>query len=368
LLNDTVLNCLFQPRFMPFDLCVRLEPVSKQFSQKAAVFYRHLEHIDVDHFLNRMPDVNWARKIFHRCRNLKVVEKIPMKKNSSNQDHINMMLVSKIPSVVSVSLEYEELTPLDILTLIGMPNLRHVGLFCKDQIYFDPDLDSFSAIEKLRVTSCECDSLFMENLCDPDQLEVLRAIKDPFFESHELVDLLSNYRNLREITIRCDDPPTDGLLNFIDLALNADCNVETLTLEVGYSAWMHRFPQAAEHSGFRKCLVDLRLSPVDDESLETFVPIISQLTRLRRLAFENLSGSLDVDFWFNLLPDLNRLEMKSACSLKSPIFDTEITFHTTYKKRYVFMNQRFVNICFFCPVSDQSAPKSLTFLAKFSSL
>jgi len=38
--DDTLVTCVFQPRYMSFDLCVRLEPVSKRFQQNARAFWR----------------------------------------------------------------------------------------------------------------------------------------------------------------------------------------------------------------------------------------------------------------------------------------------------------------------------------------
>jgi len=333
LLDQIVLQHVFQPRYMPFDLCVRLESVSKLFSQEASVFYCNLERLDVGHFLKRMPNVNWAEKIYFRCPKVKSVENVPLTCETTERDHMSLMFISKMNSVSRVTLDCEHLRELDLWILVDIP---HLGLVTKNASYFD--FESVQPIEKLRVTSFECDEPFLEKVfCDPGYLQVLRGKIRPAIELQDMIEMLGKFGNLREIIMNFHQPSPVLLRTFIDLAINS-LKVNHLSLECMYWNKKESFLEIAEDAGVQKYITHLRLRSFESQSIEAYVPAISKLTGLRSLSFVWFSGSLDPAFWFNVLPDLNRLEMKSLRSFKSSRFDSQIKLRTTYKKRYVLSN------------------------------
>jgi len=160
LLDDILLRHVFQPRYMSMDLCVRLEHVSKLFSNNADLFYRQLERVDVKHFLARESNVNWARKIYHRSPYLKHVENMPINDDDcSKLTIISSGLVCKMRNVTSLTLDMKSRSPVSMLMLRDMLNLDTVTIILDD----DDNHDSFNdlkPIEKLRVKSLKCNQLF----------------------------------------------------------------------------------------------------------------------------------------------------------------------------------------------------------------
>jgi len=57
LLDASVLNCLFRPRYMTMGLCVRLKPTSGLFAAKADQFYRQIKQVDVEELMEREENV-----------------------------------------------------------------------------------------------------------------------------------------------------------------------------------------------------------------------------------------------------------------------------------------------------------------------
>jgi len=86
---DQLLECVFQPRYMTFDLCVRLEPVARLFMKKAGRFYEQLQQVDVQYFTDKADNVKWACKLFQRCPNVETIKNIPFRKKNLNQDLIH---------------------------------------------------------------------------------------------------------------------------------------------------------------------------------------------------------------------------------------------------------------------------------------
>jgi len=328
LLDQIVLQHVFHARYMPFDLCVRLESVSRLFSQEACVFYRNLERLDVGHFLKRMPDVNWAGKIYFRCPKVKSVENVPLTCETTERDHMSLMFISKMKNVSRVTLDCEHLKELDLWILADIP---HLGLVTKNSSGFD--FENVHPIEKLRVTSFECDKPWLEEcFCNPGHLQVLHGVIHDWCEQEDMIDMLGKFENLREITMKFCERNAKFLGIFIDLALNR-LKVDTLSVECEYWNNKQLLLEVAKDAGIQKYMTYLFIGSYGDESIETYLPAISKLTGLRHLTFVWFSGSLDPAFWFNVLPDLNRLEMESSRFFESSRFDTKIKIRTTFKKR-----------------------------------
>jgi len=196
--DDTLLTCVFEPRYMSFELCVCLEPVSKRFQQMANVFYRQLDYLDVAHFSARLPDVNWAQKIRGCCPNLKSIDKMPITKDNLQRDLINTQFVRKMTTVTRIGLELRHVSPFVMLFLGDMPNLTTVEI-CSTALSDPGDL---KLVDKLRVTSLKCDHLSWMKFCDPNHLQVLHLSTCDGVTFGQLSDALGSFRNLREIAIR----------------------------------------------------------------------------------------------------------------------------------------------------------------------
>jgi len=329
--DDTLLTCVFQPRYMSFDLCVRLEPVSKRFQQMARVFYRQLDHLDVEHFLARLPDVNWARKIHSNCPNLKSIDKMPIKKDNLQRDFISTEFVRKMTSVTRIGLEWGGVSPFVMLFLSDMPNLIRVEILSTD--ISDPG--DLNLVEKLRVTSLKCDSLSWLQFFDPDHLQVLEFTNTAYPKAgpNELMQVLRKYENLREIKVGyCfEEYPEEYLVEFMDFA--SDFLKAQLSVRLRYDFGILEHDA---HPSIRKHVTDLELYEMKYINMETHMPVITQLSNLNQLSFNQLQRPLDASRWLSSLPSLSTLKANSRRYVEWRKFTLAVNFTTSYKKRCVF--------------------------------
>jgi len=333
LLDDISLKHVFQPRYMSFELCVRVEPVSKLFSDNADLFYRQLERVDVKHFLAREPNVNWARKIYRRCPNLKHVEKLSINDDdSSKRSIISTELVSKMKSITSLTLDMKNRSPLSMLMLVDMQNLDTVKITSGD----DNNLASFNdmePIEKLRVKSLDCDRLFWTKFFDPGNLEILKSYNYRSPDCNQLIDILVKFENLRELHITlCDQHLGMDTLDFIDFAYN-ELGVENLFLELACDVNNSEFRELSDHVNIQRSVTEIIMSRVTDKKMQIVKPCIAKLSRLTHLHFASLRCSLDASAWQKLLPFLKVISVASSCSFKSPRYDARLSIFTDYYKR-----------------------------------
>jgi len=328
LLNESILNCLFQPRYMTFELCVRLEPTSMLFAAKADPFYRQLKRLDVKEFLARERNVDWSRKIFNRCPNLETVDNVLVEKKTLKQDKVCIQLFSMMKSVSSVSIEFRgHYSPLTMLPLIGMTSLKHLKLSSRDvpsgdHLFNPPE-------EKLRVTSLECNDHGFISICHPDQLNgLLLNLSD--VDMNELIEKLPNFINLEDLTITFLRPQINdellSLVNFVSDVLQIDAFSLIL---FPFMVDETQFSQICEQSVFKKYIKHLSLRRISIEC----VPSILHFSQLRSLLLENVTCSLS--FFLESLPNLYLLHAACFTRVKSVHGSAILCFESTFDKRYI---------------------------------
>jgi len=326
--DDTLLTSVFQPRYMSFELCVCLEPVSKRLQQMARVFYRQLDHLDVEHFSARLPEVNWAQKIHACCPNLKFVDKMAIEKENLNRDKFSAYFLSKMKRVTRIGLQIGHLSPLAMLMLGDMRNLTEMEISST----IDPDSCDLNLIGKLRVTSLKCENLFWLQFFDPDHLKVLEFTKDSTADYDELIEMLRKYENLREIKVVVEDYSYGNeLLEFADFVSNV--------LKAELSVRLRHDTSILERmvrSNIRKHVTDL-LCEMGEENVQTYLPAISQLSSLKHLSFDNLQCPLDASRWLPSLSSLSILEVNSRRYVELTNFFLAVNFTTSSKKRCVLV-------------------------------
>jgi len=327
------LKHVFQPRYMSFELCVRLEPVSKLFSVNADLFYHQLQRVDVKHFLAREPNVNWARKIYRRCPNLKHVQNMLINDDdSSKRSIISTELVSKMKSITSLTLDMKNCSPLSMLMLVDMRNLDTVKITSDD----DNNLASFNdmePIEKLRVKSLDCDQLFWTKFFDPDNLEVLKSYNYRSPDCNQLIDMLVKFENLRELHITLYDQHLGmDTLDFVDFAYN-ELGVGNLFLELACDVNNSEFRELSDHVNIQRSVNELNMFRVTHQKMQIVKPCIAKLSRLTHLHIASLRCTLDASAWQKLLPSLKVISVALSCSFKSPRYDARLSIFTDYYKR-----------------------------------
>jgi len=338
ILCGSLLNCLFQPCYMSLDLCTRLEPTSALFATKAGQFYRQLKQLDVKEFVAREKNVNWSRKIYHRCPNLTEIENVPFDKESLKRDTICVQLFSMMKSISCVSMEFQHFSPVVMLPMVGMASLSSLSLTTDQVPTIDPSFN-LVPLEKFRVTSLKCDKLHLVDFCYPDHLNVLR-FELPRVDVDELIEKLLNFRNLRELTVRLQNFGNSEqlvpLINFVSDVLFVD----DFSLELNLSLYEFAFMELCEHAAvFEKVLSHLSLHYISAEC----VPNILQFSKLRSLSLMmgNLTFSLDV--FLKSLPNLQHLEVECFSNVVSELGGAILVFKSIFDKRckqfFVFLKR-----------------------------
>jgi len=123
-LDKTTVSCLFQSRYMSVELCVRLESVSKNSFENANSYYLQLECFDFQDYVAKEVRVRWASKISKRCPNLLKILNLQVTKESFERDLVNVHLVSKLPNVSFVSLDFSHFSDFVMLTLADIKKLK----------------------------------------------------------------------------------------------------------------------------------------------------------------------------------------------------------------------------------------------------
>jgi len=327
LLDDIVLNCVFQPRYMTLDMCIRLEPTSTLFATKADQFYRNLKQLDVKEFVVREKQVNWSRKIFNRCPNLKSVENFTVAKESLKRDMVCLQLISLMKSIFSVGVVFHDhFSPSDMFPMIGMANLNHLSLYTS---HAPVDIISFNLlpVEKLRVTSLKCDALYFMDLCFPDHLNVLHL---EFTEVgiNELIEKLFNFRNMKKLTVRlkCPDNAEEllSLVNFVSDVLLVDA------FSLQPFSWLKSefFLNICDQTAFEKCITYLWLENIDSE----YVPNILKFQNLQCLWLTNVTFSMDV--FLKSLPNLHYLAAENHYNVESAQGGAILCFKSIFNRGY----------------------------------
>jgi len=327
LLDDTVLNCMFQDRYMTLDLCVRLEPISALFSAKVDQFYRQLKQIDVKDFLSRESNVNWARKIFHRCPNIKTVDNVQVVKKSLKLDAICFQLLSMMKSVSNLGVKFEHFYPFLMLPMVGMASLGHLNISRRCVSSVNP-LRNLVPGEKLRVTSLHCDELQLIDICHLDHLEACR-LEFPSVDINELIAKLLDLRNLRELTARLYCPKNiDRLRRLVNFVLDV-LRVDSFYIEL-YD-WLDetRFSEICLNSSvLKKSITELSLADISAGC----VPSILEFSQLRSLCLDDVKFSLDI--FLKTLPNLCCLEAEYSSHVESAEGGAVLRFKSTFNKRY----------------------------------
>jgi len=265
LLNKSVLESLFDQRYMTFDLCVRLEPVSKLFAQHADVFYRKVDRLDVKNFLINNKNVNWERKIQHRCPKFRQITSFEVKRKSREQD-------------------------LSLAQAIIM--LKHVD--AKNDVIK-------GCAEKLNLESLICEELSFLSYCDANCLKTLE-LKELFeCNSDELIEALQGFKNLDHLVLELryqeDMAEIQKMINFVSNVLQVD----RFSLKI--FNWMRDddFPRFLSHHCITKFVTGLSIN----EIVAMHMPRLLELSSLEYLHLENVTYCIDV--FFKSLPNLTHL-------------------------------------------------------------
>jgi len=329
LLDASVLNCLFQPRYMTMGLCVRLEPTSGLFAAKADQFYRQIKQVDVEELMEREENINWFRKVYHRCPNLTTVNNVQVTKDNLKRDMICIQQISMIKSVTSFGVKFlDHFSPLAMFPVAGMANVNHVNISVNNVPSKDPSLN-IPPMEKLRVTSLTCDALSLLDFCSPDHLNILR-FEFWSVDLDELIEKLRSFINLKELEIVLDCPENTGellpLVNFVSDVLQVDA----FSLKL---SWMdeEQFLELCDHTNLlKRCVTRLSLYDIRAEC----VPNILQFAQLRYLFLENVKIPLDI--LLKSLPNLCHLEA-SEHNVESSEGDAHFTFKSVFDKRWIYV-------------------------------
>jgi len=331
LIDDNILSCLFQPRYMIFDLCVRLENVSKPFLESAHRFYRQLEQFDFNDYLVKENRVKWANKIVKCCPNLKRISNLPVHKTSFDQDALNFQFVGKLPSVSFLSINATHFSPIVVLSLTDMEKLASVE--------FLREIDTFGSqpfvapctlnmCKTLNITRLTCPHLNYVSFCDPDQLRIFHLcfggkIRIP---TDKLVGTLKKLHNLTDLTVSLCDQSTKSLLDLIDFVSNAP-QLERFSLRLFYHLAFSELKELVKHQCFRECVHHLQLVKIGD-SLKEIEACIESLPELKSLVLNCVACQHDIPL--DLLPKLESILIISCVSKNCPEFEAKCFLKTSY--------------------------------------
>jgi len=336
LLDGSVLNCLFQLRYMSFELCARLEPTSVLFAKKSDQFYLQLQQLNVKEFLKREKNVNWSRKIFSRCPNLKTLDNVPVIMRRFEQNMMVIQLISMIKSISSVSVDFHHYSPLHILPMSGMASLNHLSISTNvipsDRLWFD-----LVPREKLRVTSLVCNQLHLIDLCNPDHLKTL-CFESEFVDMNDLIEKLLNFGNLNFVTVRLACPQySDQLLPLVNFASDV-LHVDSFSLELFTLLIETQLLDICEHTAFKRCVTHLCLRDISSDC----VPNILQFSKLQSLCLKDVTFSLDV--FLKSLPNLQTLEAECSFNIVSAQRGAVLCLISTFNKKYVVFYESYTFI------------------------
>jgi len=322
MLNESVLKSLFNERYMTFDLCVQLEPVSKLFAQHAHSFYRNVTHLDVNHFLANCVNVNWARKVHRRCPNLTQITSFEVKKESLEQDLLLAQTVGKLKHISSVGMIFLHFESRALFSLIDVPSLSQVQISSR----YRNVVVTGSCIEKTAIDSFSCDRLSLVNLCDADFLKSLH-INCEEINSEELIEAMKDFKNLEDVVLEVNFyEDIEEIQEAIDFFSNV-LQVDRLSLQILNYMRDDVLSQFFTHHRITKFVTGLAINKIGVELL----PRLFELSRLEYLHLEYVTYCTDA--FFKSLPNLTHFEIESFEWLVMPDKDdAQFDFFTLYKK------------------------------------
>jgi len=332
LIDANILSCLFQPRYMIFDLCVRLENVSKPFLEHAHRFYRQLEHFNFKDYLVKENGVKWANKIAKRCPNLKKITNLPVHQISFDQDALNFLFVGKLPSVSLLSINATHFSPIVVLSLTDMENLESVEFLTKTDPIVGPSRlvpSTLSICKTMHVTSLTCPHLNYVSFCDPDQLRILNLYyggRSSSVTPDKLIGILKKFNNLTDLTVSLRDQDPTSLLGLIDFVSSVP-QLERFSLRLYYHRAINELKALVKHQRFQKCVHHLNLKQID-ENFEEIGACLVSLPELKSLVLAGIAGQQDIPL--DLLPKLESLQLVSHVSKNVPQFDTKCLLVTSF--------------------------------------
>jgi len=330
LIDDIVFKCLFHRRFMDFNLCARLESVSTSFLNHAHLFYKQMESLNFKHRLLKENTTSCARKLALRCPNITKIQNISVKDDSLEENIVNFCFISKMRNVSLVGIDFQHFSPNVLLPLGDMPNLSSLKIAThradSDEITFEE-----SMVQKLNVTSLECDRLSLLEFCSADSLEILNLSVNYSTEIDELIEKLKRYRKLREISIDFYyGVEPEELLRIVDFIYET-VHIKKFFLAVQLDYSVKELPELAKHHRFRQ-LLD-RLEIVGENMVlgrvEMLMDIILKLSNLTSLTLYNVD-EIHIDVLLNSLPNLQNLFLSSDCCTDE--HGASIVVETTYNR------------------------------------
>jgi len=311
-MDDIVLKCLFHRRFMGFNLCARLESVSKSFRNYAHHFYSQMDSFDFENRLLKENDTSCARKLALRCPNINKIRNIPVNDDSLEENIVNFCFISKMQNVSLVGIDFQHFSPNVLLPLRDMPNLNSLEIATyradSDEITFEE-----SMVQKLNLTSLKCDRLILLNFCNPDSLEILDLRVNYSTEIDELINKLKQHRKLRELSINlCRGGETEELLRLVGF-IHETVHIKTFSWSAADDDSVNALPELAKHHSFREALNRLEIIEgiiAEFYRVEMFMDSILKLSNLTSLTLYTLD-EVQLDPLLENLPNLQHLFVSS---------------------------------------------------------
>jgi len=325
LIDEIMLRCMFQPRYMTFDMCLRLEPVSKLFMAQADAFYRKIDRLG---YVSGDENENWARKIYRRCPNVKTIEDISVSKYSLKRDNIRVLTISKIKGLSSIGVNFFNFSPETLLPFVDMPNLHNMEISTR-YIFTEFDPLEMNPIEKLRVTSLKCDRLFLLDFFDLNRLSVL-YLENLRSGIDELIVKLRDCCNLTQLTIELQESKEiqQQLIKLIYFVVD-QLQVDDFSLKLLDLKNDDDLIQLTRLQDLRKNISGVTLGRLNPEN----VPRILQMSKLSSLSLTNVSCPLEI--FQRSLPNLSYLEDTSWFDFETPKFNVNFYIKTSYTKKLV---------------------------------
>jgi len=302
LINDEILSCLFQPCYIEFDQCVRLELVSKAFLRKAHQFCQRLVDLNFKDHSAKEGQVKWASKISKRCLNVQKILNLAVSKKNFESDVLNFQFISKMPNVTTVSVNFQHFSVVILMILADMGNLSRLEVSTA-AVKSSRNFRDAIEIKEINVASLKCDTLLFINFCNPDHLSVLN-LDCMNTTADEYVSKLKRLRNLRELSLELYQSETvECVLKVINFVAQVpQIQVFSLGLVFYHCREEQNLLNLLSHRMIRECLHRLQMCNFHRGQADAFESCLGKLTGLRLLTLQYVSFEPG-----NFLPMLSNL-------------------------------------------------------------
>lgn len=214
LLDDTVLQCIFKPRYITFEMTMEMESVSKKFLINARQCQLILSTFSFEPYSNFMKHSRILDKLVRRCPNLKVIRYFGG--TIANHDHKfptkNYCPLMNLNKLTCLEFGFVNLCEQTMIHFSKIRNLQLDRTNCHNDYIFRYGLNMTEETEhtllhlnQLKIQSCELD---FKKICRPEDLTEL----DMKFDSFQ-----SPIESFPDDLIRCKK------LKKLDIFFSVDC-------------------------------------------------------------------------------------------------------------------------------------------------